>query len=142
MSNGEEVHEFVLFGIHGGHLNITDGEFLYMLAPDTVEPLFEYTLMPTVMNNFYPKEYLSQAKLVSPFSFTKNLPLLKFPARGGAPGGEEVVSPETLLFNLKNDPAQEHPLNLTELPSYFPVALKKILQENDAPEELYIRYGL
>jgi hypothetical protein len=38
-----------LFGIFGGHVNLTDGCYAYMRGPVDVQnaPLFEYTLMPT-----------------------------------------------------------------------------------------------
>ena len=45
------VREAGLFGVHGGHVNVTDGRYVYMRAPVKPEeqPLFDYTLMPTHM---------------------------------------------------------------------------------------------
>ena len=45
------VREAGLFGMHGGHVNCTDGRYVYMRAPINREnePLYDYTLMPTHM---------------------------------------------------------------------------------------------
>jgi hypothetical protein len=48
-----------LFGIFGGHVNVTDGRYVYMRgsADEKNGPLFEYTLMPNRMKSrFSPKE--------------------------------------------------------------------------------------
>lgn len=38
-----------IYGVFGGHVNVTDGRYVYMRAPSNPEnaPLHEYTLMPT-----------------------------------------------------------------------------------------------
>ncbi|MGJ5752788.1 sulfatase-like hydrolase/transferase [Streptomyces puniciscabiei] len=45
------VREAALFGIHGGHVNVTDGRYVYMRAPVSADntPLEEHTLIPTHM---------------------------------------------------------------------------------------------
>ncbi len=52
------LREAVLFGIHGGHVNVTDGRYLYMRAPVELanRPLYEYTLMPTHMRHSFAVE--------------------------------------------------------------------------------------
>src|SRR5690625_2379924 len=56
------LRETALFGIHGGHANVTDGRYVYMRAPVTPDnqPLAEYTLMPTSMRGRFPVSALSQ----------------------------------------------------------------------------------
>ena len=45
------VREAALYGIHGGHVNCTDGRYVYMRGIEGEEnkPLYQYTLMPTDM---------------------------------------------------------------------------------------------
>lgn len=53
------VREAGLFGAYGGHVNVTDGRYVYMRAPvlPSNEPLYEHTLMPTHMaGRFAPQE--------------------------------------------------------------------------------------
>ena len=46
------IREAALFGVHGGHVNVTDGRYVYMhaCAEPSNQPLYDYTLMPMHMN--------------------------------------------------------------------------------------------
>jgi len=81
------VREGGLFGIHGGHVNVTDGRFVYMRAPRDVgnSPLYEYTIMPTHMNTMFDPAELQDLELAEPFSFMKNVRPLKAQARTRKP---------------------------------------------------------
>lgn len=78
IKNNEPIHDGLLFGIHGGHVNCTDGRYVYMRAPlfnknpeKFNQPLFEYTLMPTHMRCMFSVVELQDIQLAEPFSFTK-----------------------------------------------------------------------
>jgi arylsulfatase A-like enzyme len=73
------IRDYALFGIHGAHVNITDGEYVYMKAPVSQEngPLYEYTLMPAHLRCLFSVDDMQKAALRSAFSFTKNCQLLK-----------------------------------------------------------------
>ena len=64
-----------LFGIYGGHVNVTDGRYVYMRASATLEngPLLEHTLMPTHMRGRFTPAELRGMELVDPFDFTKGV---------------------------------------------------------------------
>jgi arylsulfatase A-like enzyme len=139
----EPLREAALFGIFGGHVNVTDGRYVYMRAceDDTNQPLYEHTLMPTrIRGRFTPLE-LERAELAEPFTFTKGVPTLQVPAVT-AP----FLSPArfgTLLFDLATDPKQEHPVtgdDETELRMIR--LLVEALRENDAPASQYERLGV
>lgn len=49
---------------------------------------------------------------------------------------------EDLLFDLKTDPKQEHPLTNEEKRQELLTAMAKLVYENDAPDEIYERYAL
>ncbi|MDY7041351.1 MAG: sulfatase [Chloroflexota bacterium] len=136
------IRRAALFGVHSGHVNCTDGRYVYMRAPVMPEnqPLFNYTLMPTHMRTRFSVDELRGAKLVPPFSFTKGCPVLKVPA-----SNFQIRDPYrfgTLLFDLQTDPAQEYPFDDEAIEAKMIHHLVHLMQENDAPAEQFERLGL
>jgi hypothetical protein len=138
------VRQAALFGLHGGHVNVTDGRYVYMRAPATPDnqPLFNYTLMPTHMRARFSVEELREIELADPFLFTKGCRTMQVPARRW-PGSHPY---QTLLFDLKTDPRQESPI---DDPKADPAVeqtmiehLVRLMKENDAPKEQFARLGL
>ena len=134
------VRQAALFGVHGGHVNVTDGRYVYMRAPANPEnqPLYEYTLMPTHIRSHFGLEELRTATLAGPFSFTKGLRVLRTEARPWI----EAHPFGTLLFDLATDPAQEHPLDDPDLEGRMIDLLIRLMVANDAPPEQFERLGL
>ena len=129
-----------LFGIHGGHVNVTDGRYVYMRACATAEnaPLEEYTLMPTHMRGRFDPAEFAGAELSEPFSFTKGICPLRLTGRA-------QINPfnyGTLLFDLHEDPAQEHPLDDADVELRMLRLLARLLRENDAPASQFERLGI
>jgi hypothetical protein len=136
-----EIRKGALFGEHGSFVNITDGRYVYMRAPikKRNKPLFNYTLMPTHMRNRFSPNELRGMELADPFSFTKGCKTLKVKAynpAGNSYGGCHF------LFDLKEDPKQENPLDNPEIEVKMKKLLLELMEENDAPEDQYIRLGL
>lgn len=134
------VRQAALFGIHGGHANVTDGRHVYMRAcvtPDN-QPLFDYTLMPTSMRGRFGAEALSRAELVDPLPFTKRMPMLKVPTI--SPTNPAAFGSQ--LFDLETDPQQLSPLVDDALELRMIRLLVELMRETDAPAEQYVRLGL
>lgn len=136
----EKVREGALFGSFGGHVNVTDGRYVYMRACDRPDnqPLFDYTLMPTHMNSRYSPKELKDARLVPPFGFTKEVPLLELP-------GQAMGSPYSfgcLLFDLEADPEQTTPIVDDELELRMMELLVQLMRRNEAPASQFERLGL
>ncbi|MCW4458801.1 sulfatase [Microbacterium sp. MPKO10] len=134
------VREGALFGIHGGHVNVTDGRFVYMRACATPanEPLEEFTLMPTHMRGRFAPNEFADMELAEPFSFTKGIRTLRLT-------GRSQLNPYifgTLLFDLQDDPAQEHPLDDPDEELRMLRLLARLLRENDAPASQFERLGV
>ena len=144
LASDTPVREAALYGIHGGHVNCTDGRYVYMRAPvaEDNQPLYNYTLMPTHMRNRFSVEELRSAALCGPFSFTKGCQVLKIRSFGIPELNFNPHQFGTLLFDLANDPFQEHPLNDPEVETKMIAHLLKLLKESDAPQEQYERLGL
>ncbi|MCK5845140.1 MAG: sulfatase, partial [Victivallales bacterium] len=138
------VREAGLFGIHGGHVNVTDGRYVYMRAPvnDDNSPLFQYTLMPAHMKKPFSVDEIHRLEgLAEPFEFTKGCKTMKINASSQIPGNPSHAFGH-MLFDLKTDPKQENPLDDPEIEAMMIDHLVREMRANDAPIEQYERLGL
>ena len=98
------------------------------------------------MKDSFDLDELKEMKLVEGFSFTKGLKVLS------VPGTEKIATtgfpPATLfdggnmLFDVTKDPGQEHPIHDPETEQRMVENMIRLMEENDAPEEQYVRLGL
>lgn len=138
---GEELErEAVLFGIFGGHVNCTDGRYVYMKAPVKPDntPLYNYTLMPCHMRSMFGTDELAVMTLHPPLPFSKGVPLMRMPARSmtdAHPFGD-------LLFDLERDPEQQAPINDEDICRRMSALMEALMRGNDAPAEQYDRIGI
>lgn len=122
---------------------VTDGTYLYMRGPErgSDQFLFEYTLMPSDMKTSVSADKLKKAQLVSaPFSYTKGCPMLKMPS--GVWQGRSEECYQRCLFDLQNDRRQQHPFRDSEIEKRMCKLLIGLMEENEAPEEQFVRFGL
>lgn len=140
LSDGISAREALLFGMHGASMNCTDGRYAYMRAPvkEDNQPLYEYTLMPTHMERLFSVEELQGTTLAEPFSFTKGCSILKIMANAGT-GCRKWGN---LLFDLKSDPKQLHPIKNDAVEKNMIDHMIRLMKESDAPKEQYERLGL
>jgi arylsulfatase A-like enzyme len=136
----EPSQEAALFGVFGGHVNVTDGRYVYMRAPLQPDnaPLFEYTLMPNHMRARFNVAELQHLELAEPFAFTKGVRPVKIAAR-------TMSNPHsfgTMLFDIANDPQEEQPLIDADVERRLIRLLVEWLRRNDAPAEQFERLGL
>ena len=149
LRQGAVGREYALFGGFGKHVNITDGDYVYMRS-GREETLYNYTIMPTHIFTPFSVEELKKAEreLCDSFEFTKGVPLMKIPA-------ETSTSPDNssywydrhmkygdLLFDLKEDPGQNHPIKDKAVEERMKEAMIRLMRESEAPEEQYKRLGL
>ena len=141
--------EFAMFGIFSGPIGITDGKFvLYYYPPDwSANGLREYTLAPHHMIVPFSVEELRTSKMANPFNFTKGCPLLSIAALPDAPrvpmnDGKSFADFDTALYDLENDPKQERPIVNDEVTQNLLKAVTRILNDHDAPSEMYEWYNL
>lgn len=138
------IREYALFGLFGAQVNITDGRYVYMR--DYVkenEPLYHYTHMPTHMKNLFTVEEMRTMEIHKGFSFTKGCPVMKIKDLGHSTGDVTLISEHsTALYDLEIDPKQEKPIDNPEIEKLMIENMKKLMKENDVPDEQYIRLGL
>jgi arylsulfatase A-like enzyme len=151
LETGKATRDAVLFGIHGGHVNVTDGKYVYLRAPVNADnsPLYNYTLMPTHMNHLFTVDELQNVELAEPFDFTKGIRTLKVDAltyiKGRSIGVEPYILAHqfgTLLFDIEADPQQEQPIQEPEIERQMVAKLVRLMRQHDAPAEQYERLGL
>ncbi len=140
------VRETAIFGIFGGHVNITDGRHVYMRGNPEGQgnlPLADYTLMPTNMRHAFTMDRFQEPLESRSFDFTQGCHLMRLPSQTVMPGDEKIkVGHETWLYDLQNDPKQETPIRDEAVEARFCQALNEHLRVLDAPEEQWERLGL
>ena len=140
LATGAPVHEALIFGLHGAHVNLTDGRFVYMRGPvkEDNSPLYNYTLMPTHMRGRFPTEELQDTSLAPPFNFSKGCALLKIPAQPRS----EPHSFATTLWDVEADPLQTAPLQDAALEDRLAQQMRALMEASEAPAEQFERLGL
>lgn len=141
IENDTPVRQNALFGYFGGHINITDGNYVYMRSPreQNKANLYEYTLMPTRIDSPFNVKELQNIQIHPGFDFTQGAQVMKIPATFG------YLNPWRFgdkLFDLRQDPEQMHPLEDASLSLKYAKEMIPLLKEHDAPPELYKRFEL
>jgi Arylsulfatase A and related enzymes len=155
----QPIRDYVLFGIHGAHINISDGRYVYMKAPsEDNAPLYDYTLMPMHMRNLFTVNEMKDAKVVPDgrFEFTKGCPLWQVQKHSQKNDTEEREEAKYLdnnslvnaanfgdkLFDLKENPNQESEINDIAIEVRMANMLQAAMKENDCPNEQFTRIGI
>ena len=140
--NDQPVRAAGLFGLHGAQVNVTDGRYVYMRGPATAQnaPLYEYTLMPAHMRHAFEVAELQDIDLAEPLPFTKGCRTMKITGRAFTYQDPSVF--QTQLYDLAADPRQEHPIADPVAEQRMVEHLVRLMRENDAPPEQYVRLGL
>lgn len=136
------VRSHALFGMFGGHVNVTDGRYVYMRSPAQSgnSPLFEYTIMPTHIRHPFSVEELKQACLHPPFSFTKNCPVLKIPGRPQHQSLQHEYP--SMLFDISTDYRQQTCIDSPHVEHSLVEQMVRLMKEHDTPPEQLTRLSL
>ena len=97
--------------------------------------------MPTNMRQFFSHEELQTAVMHEPFSFTKNIPVMKVNRilRKTDPH-KSLVNTKSALYNLKDDPGQLNPINDKNLINKYKELMLNEIKSYDPPKELLLNY--
>jgi len=147
----ERLRDVVIYGQHGATVNITDGNYTYFrsFAHTDNEPCYIYTAMPTSTRRYIGNEAIPDIEM-GPFLKHTRFPVYKMPVssitgrknkKAKAPG-KTIYYEDTLLFNIREDYNQQHPIQDKEIEKKYVELVKRVMQEMDAPDEQFIRLGL
>ncbi len=141
--------EAAIFGYFGGAVNLTDGRCTYFRYPPDLETqeIYQYTVMPAHLKSLFTPEELKTARLADPFSFTKEVPLLRVPVIDRSPmfnnyGPGSLLQTDTVLFDLEADPGQVTPVTDPEIEGRLASLMRDLMLANDCPPEALARIGL
>jgi hypothetical protein len=136
----EKIHDQILYGLHGGQINVYDGRYVFMKGSTSKDqPVYNLTLMPTNMRGFFAKEELKSAELVDGGRYSHHLPVLQVPALHSM--GSFFSWPDA-LYDKANDPEQKTPVTDPELIRQTTARLKSAMKAADAPDWQYKRLGI
>lgn len=133
------VRDYALYGFFGKAVNITDGHLTYLRAPAAPDnqPLAQYTAMPTGFRSYLGTKNACEITAGRFLSYTE-YPVFRIPQKAT---NLQYVS-DTLLFDLEQDPAQQHPVENSEKQEKMKGLLRQALREEGAPAEQFVRLGL
>ena len=89
------------------------------------------------MASFFTPDSIKTMQRREPFSFTKEMPVMKMKA-----DYQDNEYFDDMLFDLEADPHQLSPIQCDTIKERMISLIKKLMQENDAPAELYERFSL
>lgn len=136
----EKIHDQILYGVHGGQVNVYDGRYVYMRGSrDKDQPVYHQTLMPTNMRGFFSKEELNEARLIDGGRYSNHTKVLEVPTKHSI--GSFVSYPD-MLYDKKNDPDQEMNIHDPELVKDMTAKLVRAMKDADAPDWQFIRLGI
>ena len=148
MDSDEPIRKYAVFGYHGSQVDVTDGRYVYMRCPvpDKENELFNYILEPSSYPGAIGVEEMRTAKLCEGFAFTKGMPVLQIKGGYGISTlgfpPRKLMEYGTMLFDLEQDPKQEHPIRDDAVEARMKMNMVRLMEENDAPAEQYVRLGL
>ena len=129
--------EYALFGAHGNHVCVTDGDYVYMRAAarEDNEPFVECTLMPTNMRGFFSADQLRAAEFVPGDRHSNGLPYLKMRSRtymNSYAFGSSLWDVREGELRIEDDAVERR----------LAGALVEMMRECEAPSEEFERLGL
>lgn len=145
---GDDARHGVIYGQFGAAINYTDGRYTYFMYPQVPfeDDLYQYTLMPMHMRTYFESTEFGHAELVAPLEFTRDFPVLRLPLRSDSKANMTkrypLLDAKTVLYDLATDPEQRHPIDDPELHRRMRDAVAAQLLANQAPPEMFARYGL
>lgn len=137
----KKIRDAALFGIHGGHVNVVDDEYIYMRANTTADnqPLYEYTLMPVHMRVMFNTDELQNITVAKNGTFNFiDCDVMKIKA-------DAILSSDVyghLLFDRKKDSKQENPIDDKDPELRMAKKMIALMEDNDCPKEQFKRLGL
>ncbi|MCB9135113.1 MAG: sulfatase [Anaerolineales bacterium] len=137
LTHDETVRENGLFGYFGQMVGMIDEDYIFLRAAHTPDntPLFKYTWM---MHSAWDIDLDQKFEYVI-YPFSKGMPVPKIPVKTQPPN---EFQRHDLLFNIKTDPMQEHPINDEALTKKMCEKLTALMRQANAPDEQFIRIGL
>ncbi len=148
IADDHPVRDACIYGMFGAAVNVTDGRYTCFRYPSDIDhqELYQYTVMPTHMRTLYDPSEFNGMTLAGPFRFTKGMQLMRIPAGANSEGspmkGQTIEETATVLYDLRADPAQLHPITDPAVEKRLETSMYATMRALDAPGEAYRRLDL
>lgn len=137
--NDQPIHNDILFGIHGGQINIYDGRYCLMKScVDNTYPIYNMTLMPTHPRGFIDCNAIDQAQLVDGGRYSNGHKVLMIPTKMYQTGNQIF---QDQLYDKTKDPEMESSLNAEDVKLIMENKLEKAMRSAGAPDWQFKRIG-
>ncbi|WP_208588554.1 sulfatase [Gracilibacillus suaedae] len=143
-NNQEKVRDYAIYGMFGMTVNLTDGDYTYLRAPNHEDnhPCYVYTAMPTTFRGYHDSENRENIEMGRFLTHT-SYPVYKFPySKKGKPFVMAKNILESYLFDIRADYQQKHTIDDSQLKNKYQQILIEVMNQYDAPIEQYLRLGL
>lgn len=152
----DAIHEDIIYGYFGHEVAYNDGTYTYIRAAkdDSDRPLNMYTAVPSLLRQLIGADDACQVTDYSRIDMGRYLswteyPVFRFPADIIHWSNDSQVfdrrreyNRETMLFNIREDYAQEHPIHDEALQAQMAARLKAAMERVGCPEEQFERLAL
>lgn len=138
LQNHQKIHDSVLFGAHGGQVNLFDGRYVYMKSGLKDKSIYNMTLMPTLMRGFISSEEIDKATFVEGGKYSHGHKVLQIPSNPYIPLKEPYPD---AVYDLQNDPQQKRNIINEDLQKQLDAKLKTAMLKADAPQWQMERMG-
>jgi len=145
INNNENGRDCAIYGWYAKTVNITDGKYTLMKAPQNSSnsPLYQYFLTPTHYHRLFDKSVFDKAEFGYFLKYT-DVPVIRTPGASRGEFGFHDELFESRFYDIENDYAQTHNLydDADDLTLQYLDLLRKTMRQIDAPEEQFERLGL
>ena len=137
LTGDDPGRDAAIFGYFGQRVNLVTDRHAYYRGGDDATANVTYTMAPAHMRWRWDATSLRDAALAPPLADSRGVRPLAIP---GKPTRAE--DRDSLLFDLKADPAQDRPLEDAGLEAKLASRMRELMVEADAPPEQLARVGL
>lgn len=152
----EALRDHVIYGYFGHEVTYCDGTYTYIRAAkdETNRPLYMYCAIPSLLRQYLGADDGCRVCDYERIEMGRFLPWTRYPVyrfpadivqfSNGSQSFEtrKEDNRETMLFNIREDALQLHPIRDSALEHRLAAALKEAMRQCDAPEEQFERLGL
>ena len=131
LQDNATIHDGILYGVHGGQINYYDGRYCYMRsAVDPQLPVYNMTLMPTLMRGFIDPNEIDKATFVNGGKYSNHHMVLQIPCFKPMGG---FIRYEDAIYDKTDDPKQQHPICDAALENDLKNKMEQAMRDAGAP---------
>lgn len=134
------IRDAVLYGYFGKEINVTDGRYTYFREPVPGGKVYHYTAQTVwAFDNPKQRQAFASAEHGAFLDHTDGFPVFRLEK---ASSTAEGALPFSAVYDVKNDPGQERPIQGGPVEASMVEKLRALLREYGAPKEQFTRMGL